>query len=288
MIGLIRKDLDARGATIAVSSTVRSVQFDGITGEWLTPPDVIPGRRLVYFHGGGYTAGSAVSHRSVADRLAVALRTEVLVPNYRLMPEHSRMAGIEDARTAYQWIQKKGANSAHTATRFLIAGDSAGGNLALVTAAWARDSGLKVADALILFSPQTDATFSALSHRANLETDVMQGPVLRQAMQAPRPMFLWVSFLMNCMSPRSPLVSPLFGDLSRLPPTLIQVSKTEVFLDDAVRYVNKANALGSSATLQIWPHTLHAWQVFELSESTEALDKVIAFVDAATSNNPQQ
>jgi acetyl esterase/lipase len=276
----IRQSLDDRGRLATVESRIRSIELHGLTAEWLTPPDVIPGRRLLYLHGGGYTAGSAVSHRSIADRLAVMLRAEVLVPDYRLLPEHPRMAGIEDARTAYRWLLERAPDSNQPPSNFLMAGDSAGGNLALVTAAWARDSGLAAADALILFSPQTDATFSAPSHRANLESDVMQGPGLRQAMDAPRPIFLWISFFMNRIPPRSPLVSPLFGDLSGLPPTLIQVSGCEVFLDDAVRYVNKANEQGSSAELQIWRHTLHAWQVLDSPESREALERAVAFVDA--------
>ncbi|MGO4841654.1 alpha/beta hydrolase, partial [Rhizobiaceae sp. 2RAB30] len=96
--------------------------------------------------------------------------------------------------------------------------------------------------------------------------------------KAPRPIALWMSFRMNGVSPRNPRISPLFGNLSGLPPTLIQASESEMFLDDAVRYANKANEQGSYVMLQTWRHTLHVWQAFDVPESRAAFADVAAFL----------
>jgi acetyl esterase/lipase len=108
----------------------------------------------------------------------------------------------------------------------------------------------------------------------------MQGSTLGPVARAPRPVALWMAFLMNRMNPRDAAVSPLFGELSGLPPTLIQVSASEMFLDDAVRYARKARATGSHVDLQVWPHTLHVWHAFAVPEADEAFAGIAAFVEA--------
>jgi len=279
-IRLMRSTMDTSGQSVSPQSKVLAFESAELTGDWLIPPAAVPGRRLLYLHGGGFTAGSALSHRSIADRLAIRLSAEVFLPNYRLMPEHRRADGIHDCRTAYRWILDHGHASESPVQELLVAGDSAGGNLALAVVIWARDNDIEPADKLILFSPHTDTTMSAPSHSQNLDTDLMQGAFLRQAMEAPRSLFLWMNYFFNRIIPNSPEVSPLFGDLSDLPPTLIQASKAEVLLDDAVRLANKAREQGTVVELQLWPHTLHAWQVFDTPESTEALENVVRFVEA--------
>ncbi|MBM4203810.1 MAG: alpha/beta hydrolase [Gammaproteobacteria bacterium] len=101
-IQLMRSRMDTPGKSVSPQSRVLAFESAELTGDWLIPPAAVPGRRLLYLHGGGYTAGSALSHRSIADRLAIRLRTEVFLPNYRLIPEHGRADGIHDCRTAYR------------------------------------------------------------------------------------------------------------------------------------------------------------------------------------------
>jgi acetyl esterase/lipase len=276
----MRQAFDQRGAATPIRATVTPVDVDGIAGEWLIAADVVPGRRLLYLHGGGYVTGSARSHRPITSRLALATRAAVLAIDYRLLPEASRQDGIDDVRTAYRWLLANGPEGRVAAGELLVAGDSSGGNLALSAIAWARDAALPAARAVIVLSPHTDATFASPSLLRNAGTDVMQGTSLGPLVHAPRPITLWMGFLMNRMSPRNAAVSPLFGDLSGLPPTLIQVSASEMFLDDAVRYANKARAGGSHVELQVWPHTLHAWHAFATPETDEAFDRIAAFVAA--------
>jgi acetyl esterase/lipase len=276
----MRQAFDQRGAATPIRATVTPVDVDGIAGEWLIAADVVPGRRLLYLHGGGHVMGSARSHRPITSRFAEATRAAVLAVNYRLLPEASRQDGIDDVRAAYRWILANGPDGPSPTTGLVVAGDSSGGNLALSTIAWARDAGLPAAGAAVVLSPHTDATFASPSLLRNAGTDVMQGTSLGPLVHAPRPITLWMGFLMNRMSPRNAAVSPLFGGLSGLPPTLIQVSASEMFLDDAVRYANKARAGGSHVELQVWPHTLHAWHAFATPETDEAFDRIAAFVAA--------
>jgi acetyl esterase/lipase len=282
----MRAEMDAAGGRARIVSTVTAVDAGGVAGEWVIAPNAAPGRRVLYIHGGGYMMGSPRSHRLVTSRISEAARAAVLSIDYRLMPEHRRMAGIEDCRTAYRWLLANGPSASlgpgpdgsSPPDALIVAGDSAGGNLVLSTIAWARDEGLRAADAVVVFSPQTDATFSGPGHQTNLATDIVQRGSLAPVVRAPKPIALWMSALMHRVNPRDPVVSPLFGDLSNLPPTLVQASLSEMFLDDAVRYANKANAQGSRVVLQAWPHTMHGWHAMDVPEAAAAFDRVRAFL----------
>lgn len=108
----------------------------------------------------------------------------------------------------------------------------------------------------------------------------MQGSSFGPIAKAPKVFSLAISLLMNRINPSNPLVSPLLGDLSNLPPTLVHVSAAEMFLDDAVRYVNKANAYGSHAVLQVWPIVMHVWHAFQVPEADEAFAEIGKFLAA--------
>ena len=282
----MRADMDAAGTKASIVSTVAPVDAGGVPGEWVIAPNAAPGRKVLYIHGGGYMMGSPHSHRLVTSRMSEAARAAVLSIDYRLMPEHRRMAGIEDCRAAYRWLLANGPDGPSPPDTLIVAGDSAGGNLALSTIAWARDASLRAADAVVVFSPQTDGTFAGPSHKTNLATDIVQRGGLAPAVQAPKPMALWMSVMMHRINPSDPTVSPLFGHLSGLPPTLIQASASEMFLDDAVRYANKANAQGSRVVLQTWPNTMHGWHAMEVPEAAAAFDRVRAFLHERPSATP--
>lgn len=277
-LGRLRRQFDQRGAATPVASSITTTRAGGVAAEWVIAPGADPRRRLLFIHGGGYVMGSPASHRPLASRLSEVSRAAVLSIDYRLMPEHRRVAGLEDCRNAYGWLLENGPRGKGPADVLLVAGDSAGGNLALATVAWARDQRLRAADAVIVFSPQTDATLSSPSYKLNLERDIVQRGSLGPAVTAPRPLMLWMTFLMNGLNPRDPRVSPLLGDLSNLPPILIQASESEMFVDDAVRYANKARTQGSTVVLRIWPNTLHAWQAFDVPEAHAAFADARAFL----------
>ncbi len=256
------------------------VDADGIPAEWVLAPGADPLKRVLYIHGGAFMAGSHRSHRNITNRFSEMTGAAVLAIDYRLMPENRRRDGIADCRTAYRWILENGPDGASPPAHLVVSGDSAGGNLALSLVAWARDEGLRAADAVVAFSPTVDAVYSSPSIRSNVSSDIMLGPVFGPLLKIPPAIRAWLYLLEFRFNPANPVVSPVLGDLSNLPPTLIQVSEAEMLLDDARRYVRKARASGSPAVAQSWPHLLHVWQLFypELPEAEQAFQEVQLFL----------
>jgi epsilon-lactone hydrolase len=206
----------------------------------------------------------------------------VLAIDYRLMPEHRRSDGIDDCRTAYRWILDNGPDGENGPPDALfVAGDSAGGNLTLMLTAWARDAGLRAVDGAVALSPATDSTFGSPSLTTNVATDPMLGPIFRSMARVPRWLMLWFAVLTNRASPRNPQLSPVYGDLAGLPPTLVQASEDEILIDDARRYANKARAAGSPVELETWHGMVHVWQIFvtTLPEARDAFDEIGAFFE---------
>ncbi|MEE4294261.1 MAG: alpha/beta hydrolase [Xanthomonadales bacterium] len=259
----------------------RPVECDGVRCEWVLAPGADPSRRVLYLHGGAFFAGSPLSHRTITARFSAVARAALLSVDYRLLPEHRRRDGIDDCRSAYRWLLVNGPDGPLPLSRFFIGGDSAGGNLALMLSAWARDGGLRSADAVVTFSPTTDSTFRAPSMQSNAESDAMVRSLMAPLKRVPRPMLRWMSALTNRVRPAAPEVSPVYGDLSGLPPTLIQASDSEMLYDDARRYVNKARCAGSPAYLQTWSGLLHAWPLFypQVDEARHSWERVAAFLE---------
>ena len=141
--------------------TIQNVDVNGVPGEWVTTADSNPDRRLLYIHGGGFMLGSALSHRAVTINFARRCGVSVLAIDYRLLPEHSRLDCVEDCDTAYRWILDNGPQAVAPVKTLFVAGDSAGGNLTLVTIARARDAGLKPADAVVAIAPATSSVQSS-------------------------------------------------------------------------------------------------------------------------------
>jgi monoterpene epsilon-lactone hydrolase len=275
----IREYFDALSDGQDYASEFIPVDNGSIRGEWVIAPGADPKRRLLYIHGGAFFAGSPRSHRTITDQLSQLARAAVFVVDYRLMPEHKFAQGMEDVHTAYRWILDNGPSGKTPLDFLVVAGDSAGGFHTLSVIAWARDEGLRPADRAIAYSPPTDLSLSSPSLRTNLKTDPLLGPQFRWLLYIPRPVFFWLLWAVFRIRPTA--LSPLRGDLSGLPPTLIQVSEAEMLLDDARRYANKANASGSIAVLQSWPHMVHVWKVFldVLPQAREAFDLAKEFID---------
>ena len=257
------------------------VEADGVRCEWVLPPGGDPRRRVLYLHGGAFFAGSPNSHRTMTSRFAEVSGAAVLAVDYRLRPEYPRAAGIEDCRRAYRWLLENGPDGPAPLDALYLGGDSAGGNLALVVSAWARDAGLRRPDAVVAFSPVTDCGYGAPSIRKNAETDTLVKPLFGALISVPGFLLRWIVLFMDRMRPVNPTLSPVYGDLSGLPPTLVQVSDSEMLYDDARRYVNKARAAGSPAYLQSWSGLLHVWQLFypEVPEAGAAWKRVAEFLE---------
>lgn len=279
-IQAIRDYMDSMSDGRELGSTVRTATVSEPRGEWVLAPQADSKRRLLYIHGGAWIAGSPTSHRSITDRLSRLTGAAVFALDYRLLPEHQRKDGIDDCREAYRWLLGNGPDGRGEADFIAIAGDSAGGNLSLSLSAWVRDRGLRAPDAVIAFSPATDGTLTAPTLRTNIASDPMLGPAFGRLALVPTPLLWWFGWLSHRIRPSHPSVSPLRGDLTGLPPTLVQVSEAEMLYDDARRYVRKAQLAGSPVELQSWPHMVHVWQLFtpELPEAEQAYAAIAEFL----------
>jgi len=256
------------------------VDAGGVQAEWVIAPGADSTRRILYIHGGGFIMGSPKSHRTITSKFSEITASAVLAIDYRLLPEYKHMQCVEDCRSAYQWILENGPDGPAAIKQLFIAGDSAGGNLALSLVAWIRDNKLRSPEAVVVMSPLTDTTFSGASIRVNEATDVMLRPILRPLNKIPKFAKSWWIVWAHRLRPANPIASPLLGDLSNLPPTLVQASGAEMLLDDARRYVAKACASGSPAKLQIWTGMVHVWQIFDplLPQADEAWVEIGKFL----------
>ena len=263
-------------------STFSPVDAGGVPAEWVTAPGADPERRVLYIHGGGFIMGCPRSHRTITNKFSQITGCSVLAIDYRLMPKHRHMDCVEDCRTSYRWILENGPDGSAKARQLFVGGDSAGGNLSLSLAAWVRDNRLRAPDAVVALSPLTDITFSGASIRENESTDIMLKPMMGILNKLPQFMKSWWVAWTYRVRPANPVASPLFGNLSNLPPTLVQASEAEMLLDDARRYVYKARASGSPVKLQTWTDMVHVWQIFDphLPQADEAWREIGKFLEA--------
>lgn len=240
-------------------------------GEWLTPP-TNPRATILYLHGGGYYFCSPRSHRAIAFGLATRVNASVFSLDYRLAPEHRFPAALDDSVAAYRRLLGDGVPG----QSITIAGDSAGGGLALATLLALRDAGDPLPAAAVLFSPWTDLTCSGESMRTNDGRDPMYHASIFPRVAAQ---------YLGSADARNPYASPVFGEFEGLPPLLIQVGDTELLLDDSTRIATKARAAGVHVELDIWrnvPHIFQIWTPF-MPEARDALAHAAAFIDGAIS-----
>jgi acetyl esterase/lipase len=240
--------------------------------EWLVP--LTPARATVlYLHGGGYYFCSPRSHRAITFRLAAQAQASVLSPDYRLAPEHRFPAALDDSIAAYRRLLDAGVS----AQSVVIAGDSAGGGLALASLLALRDAGDPLPAAAVMFSPWTDLTCSGASMRRNEGRDPMYHAAVFPRVAAQ---------YLGGADARNPYASPVFGDFDGLPALLIQVGDTELLLDDSTRVAERARAAGVSVELEVWRHVPHIFQIWApfMPEANRALARAAAFIAAATSS----
>ena len=226
------------------------VDVDGINGEWIVNkknPDTQ--KVLLYFHGGGYAAGSINTHRPHIAQIVKYSGIKALLIDYRLAPEHKYPTPVEDAVTAYKWLLHHGYLPEHIA----FGGDSAGGGLAVGTLLYLRDNNIPLPKCAICLSPWLDMTLTGDSMSAKEKDEPM---LIREAMP------LWVSNYMGDADLKSPYASPIFADLQGLPPIYIQVGTDEILLDDSVRFAQRATEQGSPVRIEIYSRYFHVFQGF--------------------------
>jgi acetyl esterase/lipase len=249
--------------------TVTASALGGVPTAEVTVDGVEPRHAVLYFHGGVYVLGDAFQSAGLAAQVARRTRAKVISVDYRLAPEHPYPAAVDDALAAYEALLRGGTDPGDIA----FAGESAGGGLAVATLVNARDNGLPLPAAAFLMSPYADLTLAGASLEAKRDADPLLSP---EALRARVPDYT------AGQDPALGLISPVFADLSGLPPLLIQAGTHEVLLDDAVRLAGQAAAADVEVTLDVTPGVPHVFQAYApiLDEAAAALDRAGRFLSA--------
>jgi acetyl esterase/lipase len=246
---------------------VTAAALGGVPAAEVTVDGVEPRHVVLYFHGGVYVLGDAFQAAGLAAQVARRTRAKGISVDYRLAPEHPYPAAVDDALAAYEALLEGGT----APSDIVLAGESAGGGLAVATLVSAREHGLPMPAAALLMSPYADLTLAG----ATMETKRDADPLLsREALQARIPDYT------AGQDPALGLISPVFADLSGLPPLLIQAGTHEVLLDDAVRLARQAATADVQVTLDITPGVPHVFQAYYpiLDEAAAALDRAGEFL----------
>lgn len=246
---------------------IDAVRVAGIPAERHTPPEAPSDRAILYVHGGAWILGSPRTHRTYASILAYRTGVEILVPDYRLAPEHPFPAGLEDCLASYAHLLDSGL----APERIVLAGDSAGGNLALAMLVALKDRGQPLPGGAVALSPATDLTGASPSHQTRAALDPWFADHGGDAIRA------WYA---GGEALTHPWISPLFAELSGLPPILLHVGDHEILRDDSTRFQARAAASSVDARVVVWPHMFHVFHLFTpfLPESVEANKGVVDFI----------
>ena len=236
----------------------------GVPAMWVSPKGCNEDRVVLYFHGGGFISGSMYTHRKLCGHFAKAIGCRVLIINYRRTPEYAYPAQIDDALAAYQWLLSQGITPGHIA----LAGDSAGGGLAIGVALLIRDKGLPLPAAIMPFSAWFDMESTGASLVLNSEKDLLFNIPWIQNMAA--------MYIGEKGDPRDPYASPLYAELAGLPPIYMHVGEDEMLLDDSVRLAERARNAGIDVSLDIFPGMQHSFQM-AAGRAPEADDSISRF-----------
>jgi acetyl esterase/lipase len=265
-----RAGYEALAFPLPDATTVTPIDANGVPCEWIVADGANPDARLLYFHGGGYVIGSLNTHRHLSAAISHASGCAVLAVDYRMAPEDPFPAAVDDALAAYRFLRDNGPAGPGEASSTFISGDSAGGGLTLSTMVAARDAGVPMPDAAMPLSAWTDLAGTGETMQTRRDVDpVVTDDVLNDM----------ASSYLDGGDLKNPLASPLYADLSGLPPLLMQVGDAEVLLADTTRVVEKARAAGVDVTEEIWPEMFHVFQHFcqAFPEAQQAVDRIGEF-----------
>lgn len=262
-----------------IDATVTPARRSPVGCEWLCAPGANPRRRILMLHAGSFIAYARQSLRRYAAWISAATGASMLLLDYRLAPEHPYPAAPNDVHTAYLWMRRNGPTGRGRADQIWVMGDSAGGTLALALPLMLRDRQQPQPDAIVAVSPWLDMTGSAASYETRAKTDPLSS---RKAVMGSAAIYLAGA------DAREPYASPLFGDLSGLPPALILVGDAEVILDDSTRFAAKAKAAGSPVEIEVWPRMIHCWPEFAavLPEGRAAIDRMGVYLRTIAAARP--
>ena len=245
--------------------TSQRLIVNGVSVEWIVPPSISLKSVILYLHGGAWVLGWYKNHRSLVAYIGQASQSRVLSVDYRLAPENPFPAALEDSLTAYRWLLKDGIEP----NQIVIAGDSAGGNLALAMLMALRDAGDPLPAAAVCISPMTDLAGTGETLHRNKDVLLTAEFALSMARH-------YIGTQDACL----PLISPHYGDMTGLPPLLIHAGEDEILLSDAKRLADNARNAGVDVTLVVWPRMWHVWHIYVpyLPEAKRAVHAISRFV----------
>jgi acetyl esterase/lipase len=268
-------DAMANTRSPALAKTTRTkIEPRGVPSEWFAPRDDFSASGapvVLYLHGGGYVFGSTRTHAAIVARIALAARARVLVPNYRLAPEHPYPAAVDDALAVYEWLLAEGV----PASRIVVGGDSAGGGLTMSLLLRLRDAKRPLPAGAVLISPWVDHTATGGSADTNATFDYATID-MADAWRA--------AYLPNGHDLRDPILSPVYADLAGLPPLLVQVGAAELLHDQVNALAARAKEHGVDVKLEVEPDMIHVWHSFAdfIPECRRAIDAIGDFVRSKT------
>lgn len=250
----------------------KGISANGITGEWLSPPEIDEDKIILYLHGGGYVMGSPRTHRSLVWRIATQAKAVAIIIDYRLAPEYPYPAALDDALASYTWLVEQNGNP----SAITVMGDSAGGGLAIALLLKLQDKNIPLPGCAVVLSPWTDLTCSSPSIEEKEDSD----PILNRDK-----LRIGARYYAGDTDLKSPFLSPLFGNFGKLPPLLVQVGSDEMLLDDSLRFTQKAEETGNSVELEVWEGMFHVWHYLAryIPEGRRAVERIGEFVATHTS-----
>lgn len=260
-----RKDWEdsALDVMLPEGTKVKGERDKNIFVEWISNETSDKQNFILYFHGGGLTQGSCITHRKLASHIVRVVNLPVIIHDYPLAPENPYPAALTYSQQVYLWLLEKG----YKAENIIFGGDSSGCGLALALMMQLKNKGYALPKAAFFLSPMLDFTLSGTTMKTSVKLD----PVVFE-----EDLKMTVKYYCNNESPCNPYISPIFGELGGLPPLLIQVGSGEVLLDDSKRLYDKAKAFGVNVQLDIWDEMWHVFQgwVGEVPEAELSLGKI--------------
>lgn len=258
--------------------TLTAVDANGVPGEWTVLPGSDPNRRLLYVHGGGYVLGSIKTHRRLVADICRAAGCVALSLDYRLAPEHPFPAAVDDALAGLEYIWANGPDGPGEADTVFVGGDSAGGGLTLATLIAARDRGVWQASGGIGLSAWADLAAGP----EELSAFGLDDPTIPDNSVAITASQEWAAMYAGDVDRTDPLVSPIFGDYSGIPPMLLQAGAVEMICRDSERVAARAREAGVEVTEEVWDDMFHVWQAFApmLPEAQQAIDRIGEWIRA--------
>ena len=251
------------------AATFEAAQIGPLKGEWVRCPRSSPNRLILYFHGGGYIAGSPKSHRALIARLAQSAESTVFALNYRLAPEYGFPAAVRDGIDVYRHIMAKGVSPASV----VFAGDGSGGGLAFAVLHAARNANLALPSGCIAMSPWADLSLSGWSMMKNAQSDQLLSWDL---------LFVSARHYLKKANPSDAYASPAFANFRGYPPIMVHAGSAEILRDDASRLGDRAADAGIAVSVEIYDGMQHLFQASEVAEAKVSLQRLGQFVRTRT------